>query len=306
MPERASRAAWPAVRATPRSWPRTFRRPTRRSNELNRFATPAQRRLIFEEAFLFHVGVLAQAARGGRGTKGGDHPRGRSDSRVRAPRSAVQADAGAAPVAQGDRRRSAAAAADEPAAAGRRRRRQDDRRAARGARRDGERPAGGVHGADRNSRRAALPEHLEAARGVAVSRGASHGQYAARRPGASNWPKSKPAPSISSSARTRSCRATCASRQLGLVVIDEQHRFGVLQRATLRDKGLHPDVLVMTATPIPRTLALDAVRRSRRVGDSRSAAGPPADQDDRQARVASRRDLRVRQGADRAPDGRST
>jgi ATP-dependent DNA helicase RecG len=47
-----------------------------------------------------------------------------------------------------------------------------------------------------------------------------------------------------------------AFHELGFAVIDEQHRFGVLQRATLRAKGLHPDVLVMTATPIPRTLAL--------------------------------------------------
>jgi ATP-dependent DNA helicase RecG len=47
-------------------------------------------------------------------------------------------------------------------------------------------------------------------------------------------------------------------RSLGLVIIDEQHRFGVMQRATLRQKGVHPDVLVMTATPIPRTLALSA------------------------------------------------
>jgi ATP-dependent DNA helicase RecG len=45
-------------------------------------------------------------------------------------------------------------------------------------------------------------------------------------------------------------------RALALAVVDEQHRFGVMQRATLAAKGLRPDVLVMTATPIPRTLAL--------------------------------------------------
>jgi len=44
--------------------------------------------------------------------------------------------------------------------------------------------------------------------------------------------------------------------KLGLAVIDEQHRFGVLQRSALRQKGFTPHVLVMTATPIPRTMAL--------------------------------------------------
>ena len=44
--------------------------------------------------------------------------------------------------------------------------------------------------------------------------------------------------------------------KLGLAIVDEQHRFGVMQRFELLRKGVHPDVLVMTATPIPRTLAL--------------------------------------------------
>lgn len=47
-----------------------------------------------------------------------------------------------------------------------------------------------------------------------------------------------------------------AFKKLGLVVVDEQHKFGVTQRHLLRKKGLNPDVLLMTATPIPRTLAM--------------------------------------------------
>jgi ATP-dependent DNA helicase RecG len=45
-------------------------------------------------------------------------------------------------------------------------------------------------------------------------------------------------------------------KDLSVAVVDEQHRFGVHQRVTLKEKGPHPDVLIMTATPIPRTLAL--------------------------------------------------
>jgi ATP-dependent DNA helicase RecG len=51
-------------------------------------------------------------------------------------------------------------------------------------------------------------------------------------------------------------QASVSFHRLGLIVIDEQHRFGVLQRGSLRGKGRHPHVLVMTATPIPRTLAM--------------------------------------------------
>ncbi|MEG0260844.1 MAG: ATP-dependent DNA helicase RecG, partial [Lysinibacillus sp.] len=51
---------------------------------------------------------------------------------------------------------------------------------------------------------------------------------------------------------------TVIFKNLGFVITDEQHRFGVEQRRVLRDKGENPDVLFMTATPIPRTLAITA------------------------------------------------
>ena len=49
---------------------------------------------------------------------------------------------------------------------------------------------------------------------------------------------------------------TVQFKKLGLVVIDEQHKFGVIQRLKLKEKGFQPDVLIMTATPIPRTLSI--------------------------------------------------
>ncbi len=60
----------------------------------------------------------------------------------------------------------------------------------------------------------------------------------------------------SSSARTRIIQEGVRFARLGLGIIDEQHRFGVLQRKALKGLGQNPDILLMTATPIPRTLAM--------------------------------------------------
>ena len=85
--------------------------------------------------------------------------------------------------------------------------------------------------------------------------------------------------STSSSARTGSCRRTCKFKDLGLVIIDEEQRFGVEHKERLKQLRATVDVLTLTATPIPRTLhmSLLGIRDISQPRDA--AAGPPAGRD---------------------------
>ena len=88
--------------------------------------------------------------------------------------------------------------------------------------------------------------------------------------------RSSAATSTWSSARTRSCRSRCTFRALALVVIDEQHRFGVMQRATLARQGPAPRRAGDDGDADPAHARADRVRRHGRLGDPRAAAGPQA------------------------------
>ena len=226
-----------------------------RLDALNRFATPAQRRLIFEEAFLFQMGVLA---------------RRRSAAAERKPR----------PIQVDDRiRESARQVLPFKLTSG-------QKQALKEIVDDLQRPhpmnrlLQGDVGAGKtivallaalvameNGLQVAFmapteilaeqhfAQHLAAAAGFPLPRRAADRVGAGgRAPRATRPNRGRDDPPGRRHARARPGRR--AFHELGLVVIDEQHRFGVLQRATLRTKGYRPDVLVMTATPIPRTLAL--------------------------------------------------
>ena len=84
-----------------------------------------------------------------------------------------------------------------------------------------------------------------------------------------------------------------AYQNLGLVVTDEQHRFGVRQRTMLGEKGDAPNVLVMSATPIPRTLSLILYRRSGHLHRGRAAAGAHARGHPHRAREPARGAVRL-------------
>ena len=94
--------------------------------------------------------------------------------------------------------------------------------------------------------------------------------------------------------------------RLGFVTIDEQHRFGVEQRAAISAKGDSPDVLLMSATPIPRSLALTTVRRSRSEHARRAARGATAGHDRAAAGIGARESARVRRPRNRERAGRPT
>ena len=93
-------------------------------------------------------------------------------------------------------------------------------------------------------------------------------------------------------------------RDLAVAVVDEQHRFGVEQRAALRQKGAQPHMLVMSATPDPAVAGPDPLRRSGRLGDRRDAGGPHADPHE-VADLAASASARTRSSGGRWPrDGR--
>ena len=151
---------------------------------------------------------------------------------------------------------------------------------------------GGAHGADRDPRRAARAHARRAPRAARRRRWRSS-RTATRGTERQTLRAALAAGEIASraSAPTRSSRKASSSAGSASPWSTSSTASASCSAPTLRGKGRRPDVLVMTATPIPRTLALTLLRRPRRVGDRRAAAGPHA----RSARVRARRRASARE-----------
>ena len=226
-------------------------------DQLNAYRTASQQRLVFEEFFLFQAGLVLKKRQHASDRKARPvvvDDRVRESARQVLPFKLTDRTKDGAPR---NRDRHAAPGADEPAAPGRCRCRQDDRRALAAI--------------------VAMENRLQVAFMAPTEILADQHYLTIRKLLDNSRFRVALLTGSVTAAKRREIRAELASgaihlvvgthalaeqavefHELGLVIIDEQHRFGVLQRATLREKGLHPDVLVMTATPIPRTLALTA------------------------------------------------
>ena len=197
---------------------------------------------------------------------GRDVPRVRGDVPVR----------GDARSGEGDRdraRRHAERRADGSPGLRRRRLRQDRGRAARQPARGAGRQAGGGAGADDGARRAALRHVLGALHAIFRCASPCCRASAARPSSRRRWRRWPTARSTSSSARTALLSRDVRFKDLGLLVIDEEQRFGVAHKERLKKLRTQVDVLTLTATPIPRTLQM-AMGGLREIS---IIATPPAD-----------------------------
>ena len=149
--------------------------------------------------------------------------------------------------------------ADGSAAVRRRRLRQDRGRDARRVQSGDGRQAGRLPGAD-DDPGVSAPEDAEGAL-RRLSGADRHGQPVPFQGGTERHasPTSPPARSTSSSARTACCRTTSQFRDLGLLVVDEEQRFGVAHKEKIKQMKKKVDVLTMSATPIPRTLNMSLI-----------------------------------------------
>ena len=166
----------------------------------------------------------------------------------------VRPDARSAKAIDAVKGRHGARAADGPAGLRRRRLRQDRSRDARRVQGDRRQEASRGARADDAARRSALPHLQRALRRLSGAHRRALALQDAQGTAGDSRAISPTARSTSSSARTACCRRTSSFADLGLIVVDEEQRFGVMHKERLKQMRASVDVLTLSATPIPRTL----------------------------------------------------